>query len=90
MAAAVLVAVLVVADVMDTTTLVATAMVVTMVVTMVAIPIMAMLATELVVVFMEVAHSSSSRSRRTMVATQAQCPEREAVDVSIVVNWGTG
>ena len=86
MAAAVLVAVLVVADVMDTTTLVATAMVVTMV----AIPIIAMLATELVVVFMEVAHSSSSRSRRTMVATQAQCPEREAVDVSIVVNWGTG
>ena len=83
-------AVLVVADVVDTTTLVATAMVVTMVVTMVAIPIMAMLATELVVVFMEVAHSSSSRSRRTMVTTQAQCPEREAVHVSNVVKRGIG
>ena len=78
-----------VADVVDTTTLVA--MVVTVVATMLAIPIM--VAIELVVVFL-VARSSSSHSSRSrctiMVATQEQCPEREAVDVSIVVNWGTG
>ena len=79
--------VLVVADVVDTTTLVA--MVVTVVATMLAIPIM--VAIELVVVFLVARSSHSSRSRCTiMVATQEQCPEREAVDASIVVNWGTG
>ena len=81
--------VLVVADVVDTTTLVA--MVVTVVATMLAIPIM--VAIELVVVFL-VARSSSSHSSRSrctiMVATQEQCPEKEAGHVSFVVGWDTG
>ena len=80
--------VLVVPDVVDTTTLVA--MVVTVVATMLAIPIM--VAIDLVVVFLVASSSShSSRSRCTiMVATQELCPEKEAEHVSAVVEWGTG
>ena len=79
--------VLVVADVVDTTTLVA--MVVTMVATMLAIPIM--VAIELVVVFLVARSSHSSRSRCTiMVATQELYPENEAEHASAVVEWGTG
>ena len=61
----------------------------TIMVAMLAVPGMVVVAIEVLVVT-GVSHSSSSRSRRTMVATRVQYPERETVHVSIVVKWDIG